>query len=82
LRGLRTRLGVGSVHKILTNPVYIKRWRFNQREAKTGRTKPKNEVIEVAVPAIVERNIFDKLQPSLAARVTSGTYVRIGSYGE
>lgn len=72
LRGLRTRLGarfgVRSVHKILTNPGYIGRWRFNQREAKSGRTKPENEFIEVAVPVIIERNIFDKVQPSLAAR--------------
>jgi site-specific DNA recombinase len=71
-RGLRTRLGarfgVGSVHRILTNPVYVGRWRFNQREAKTGRAKAENEVIEIAVPAIIERNIFDKVQTSLAAR--------------
>ena len=71
-RGLRTRLGarfgVASVHKILTNPVYVGRWRFNQREAKTGRAKAENEVIEVAVPAIIERPVFDKVQTSLAAR--------------
>jgi site-specific DNA recombinase len=71
-QGMRTRLGarfgVASVHKILTNPVYVGRWRFNQREAKTGRAKPENEVIEVAVPAIVERQVFDKVQTSLAAR--------------
>jgi DNA invertase Pin-like site-specific DNA recombinase len=71
-RGLRTRLdarfGVASVHKILTNPVYVGRWRFNQREAKSGRPKAENEVIEVAVPAILEQNVFDKVQISLAAR--------------
>ncbi len=71
-RGLRTRLGarfgVGAVHKILTNPVYVGCWRFNQREAKTGRAKPENEIIEIAVPAIIERNVFDKVQTSLAAR--------------
>lgn len=71
-KGLRTRLGarfgVASVHKILTNPVYAGSWRFNQREAKTGRSKPANEVIEVAVPAIIERPVFDKAQASLKAR--------------
>ena len=71
-RGMRTRLsarfGVASVHKILTNPVYVGRWRFNRREAKSGRAKPANEVIEVAVPAIIERPVFDKVQTSLAAR--------------
>jgi site-specific DNA recombinase len=71
-RGLRTRLGarfgVASVHKILTNPVYAGRWRFNQREAKTGRSKPANEIIEVAVPAIIEQPAFDRAQRSLKAR--------------
>jgi site-specific DNA recombinase len=71
-RGLRTRrgarFGIGSVHKILTNPVYVGRWRFNQREAKTGRAKAENEIIEVAVPAILERKVFDKVRTSLAAR--------------
>ena len=71
-RGFRTRLGarfgVASVHKILTNPVYVGRWRFNQREAKSGRAKAENEVIEIAVPATLEQKIFDKVQTSLAAR--------------
>ena len=71
-KGLRTRLGarfgVASVHKTLTNPVYAGRWRFNQREAKTGRPKPTGEIIEVAVPAIIEQLVFDKAQASLKAR--------------
>jgi site-specific DNA recombinase len=71
-RGFRTRLGarfgVASVHKILTNPLYVGRWRFNQREAKSGRAKSDNEVIKIAVPAIIERKLFDKVQTSLAAR--------------
>ena len=71
-RGLRTRrgarFGIGSIHRILTNPVYVGRWRFNQRESKSGRAKAKNEVIEIAVPAIIEWNVFDKVQTKLAAR--------------
>jgi site-specific DNA recombinase len=71
-RGLRTRLGarfgVASVHKVLTNPVYAGRWRFNKREAKTGRAKAESEVIEIAVPPIIETEVFDKAQASLKAR--------------
>jgi site-specific DNA recombinase len=71
-RGLRTRLGarfgVASVHRVLTNPVYAGRWRFNQREAKTGRAKAENEVIEIAVPPIIEAAVFDRAQASLKAR--------------
>ena len=61
-RGVRTRLGarfgVGPVHKILTNPIYIGEWRFNRRHAKTGREKPVTEIIAVEVAPIVERSAF------------------------
>ena len=71
-RGVRTRLGarfgVGPVHKILTNPIYIGEWRFNRRHAKTGREKPATEVIAVGVPPIIERQTFDKVQRTLKAR--------------
>lgn len=70
--GLRTRLGtrfgVASVHRVLTNPVYAGRWRFNKREAKTGKTKAESEVIEIAVPPVIETAVFDKTQASLKAR--------------
>jgi len=67
-KSLGARFGVASVHKILTNPVFAGRSRFNQRESKSGRAKDENEVIEVAVPAIIERSVFDKVQTSLIAR--------------
>ena len=71
-KGLRTRLGarygVASVHKILSNPVYIGSWRFNRRDAKTGREKASSEIIEVSVPAIIEAAVFDKVQKSLKGR--------------
>src|SRR5262245_12971284 len=57
-RGHRTRkgksFGVGSVHKILTNTVYSGRWKFNRTSSKTGQRKPDEEVVEIAVPAIIE----------------------------
>ncbi len=71
-RGIRTRLGarfgVGPVHVILTNPLYVGEWRFNRRHAKTGREKPITEVIAVEVPPIIERETFDKVRRSLKAR--------------
>jgi hypothetical protein len=71
-RGIRTRLGarfgVGSVHVILTNPLYVGEWRFNRRHAKTGREKPITEVIPVEVPPIIERKTFDEVRRSLKAR--------------
>ena len=70
--GHRTRkgktFGVGNTHKILTNTVYIGRWKFNQTSSKTGKRKPVDEVIEVPVPAIIETSVFELVQRQLHAR--------------
>src|SRR4029077_14320345 len=59
-RGYRTRrgktFGVGSIHKLLTNTVYIGSWRFNQTSAKTRQRKPADEIIEVSVPATIDQH--------------------------
>ncbi|MFG1258180.1 recombinase family protein [Xanthobacter flavus] len=71
-RGYRTRLGarfgVGTVHGILTNTVYVGAWSFNKRNAKTGQVKPQTEVIPISVPAMIDRTIFDKVQKTLKAK--------------
>ena len=71
-RGYRTRtggrFGVGAVHAILTNSVYVGQWVFNRRCAKTQRAKPKSEHIVVEVPPIVERDEFDAVAATLKAR--------------
>ena len=50
-RGYRTRRGktfsVSLVHKLLTNAVYIGRWRFNQTSSRTRKKKADTEVIEI-----------------------------------
>ena len=71
-RGYRTRrgrsFGVGPVHKLLTNTIYIGRWKFNQASSKTGERKAENEVVEIPVPAIIEPNTFEQVQRQLQAR--------------
>ena len=71
-KGYRTRLGarfgVGTVHGILTNTVYVGAWSFNKRNAKTGQVKPQTEVIPISVPAMIDRTIFDKVQKTLKAK--------------
>jgi site-specific DNA recombinase len=71
-RGYRTRrgktFGVGPVHKILTNTVYVGRWRFNQVSSKTRRRKAEDEIVEIPVPAIIEPDIFEQVQRQLHAR--------------
>ena len=71
-RGYRTRrgksFGVGQLHKLLTNTVYIGRWKFNQTSSKTRRRKADEEVVEIPVPAIIELDTFGQVQRQLHAR--------------
>src|SRR5215472_3741059 len=71
-RDYRTRrgktFGVGSLHKLLTNTVYIGRWKFNQTSSKTGKRKPDGEVVEIPVPAIIAPDVFERVQRQLHAR--------------
>ena len=56
-----------TVHDILRDPVYIGRWYAN-RYAKGGKLKPREEWIEVSVPAIVSEAEFLKAQELLQSR--------------
>jgi site-specific DNA recombinase len=71
-RGYRTRrgngFGVGQVHKLLTNTIYIGRWKFNQASSKTRKRKADNEIVEIPVPTIIEPDIFEQVQRQLQAR--------------
>jgi site-specific DNA recombinase len=70
--GYRTRrgetFGVAAVHKILTNTVYIGEWRFNMTSSRTRQRKPDEEVVKIAVPAIIEPDVFEQVQVQLRAR--------------
>src|SRR5580704_9882415 len=70
--GYRTRkgnsFGVGQVHKLLTNTIYIGRWKFNQASSKTGERKADNEIVEIPVPAIIELDTFEQVRRQLHAR--------------
>src|SRR6516164_7015278 len=70
--GYRTRrsetFGVATVHKILTNTVYIGEWRFNVTSSRTRERKPEEEVVKIAVPAIIEPHVFEQVQRQLHAR--------------
>jgi site-specific DNA recombinase len=71
-RGYRTRrgktFGVGQLHKLLTNTVYIGRWKFNQASSKTRKRKADEEIVEILVPAIIEPDTFEQVQRQLHAR--------------
>jgi site-specific DNA recombinase len=71
-RGYRTRrsksFGVGQAHKLLTNSIYLGRWKFNQASSKTRKRKAENEIVEIPVPHIVETDTFEQVRRQLHAR--------------
>mgnify|MGYP001081887065 CR=1 FL=1 len=79
--GYRTKaggtFGVGPLHHILTNTVYIGRWRYNVRSARTGELKPVSEIVEITTPVIVEQDLFDRVQVRLVANNPKVTAPRV-----
>lgn len=71
------RWGIGPIHRLLTNPIYCGRHRFNRKDSKTGQEKPVGEVITIDVPAIIEPALFDRVQASLKARKPQVTAPRV-----
>ncbi len=81
--GIRTRdggrWGVDAVHKVLTRTTYVGRHRFNTKFWKTRERKAETEIVEMAVPAIVDKNEFEVIQMLLKSRSPAMTAPRIVS---
>jgi site-specific DNA recombinase len=81
--GIRTRdggrWGVDAVHKVLTRTTYIGRHRFNTKFWKTCERKAETEIVEMAVPAIVDKDEFEVVQMLLKSRSPAMTAPRIVS---
>ena len=71
-KGYRTRQGgmwsIGTVHQLLTNPVYGGRWRFNHVDSRTRRRKADAEHIFADAPAIIPPAHFEQVQQLLKDR--------------
>ena len=71
-KGYRTRQGglwsIGTVHQLLTNPVYGGRWRFNHVDSRTRRRKADSEHIFADAPAIILAVQFEQVQQLLKDR--------------
>lgn len=80
-KGYRTKrggtFGVGSLHQILTNTSYLGRWRYNVRSSKARKKKPEQKVVEIAIPAIIDQGLFDRVQAKLAANNPKMTPPRV-----
>ena len=70
-RGYQTRkggsFGVGTLHLILTNTAYVGRWKYGVRNSRTGEKHPEQDIVEIAVPRILEDAVFDAVQAKLKA---------------
>lgn len=66
--GYQTRkgcqFGVGPLHKVLTNPIYVGRGPYSVSSSNGGK-HPKDEVIEFQVPAIIEQSHFEAVHQRL-----------------
>jgi hypothetical protein len=81
--GIRTRdggrWGIEAVHKVLTRTTYIGRHRFNTKFWKTRERKLETEVVEIAVPPIIDAAESEAVQALLKARSPAWTAPRIVS---
>ncbi|MBN9567089.1 MAG: recombinase family protein [Alphaproteobacteria bacterium] len=70
--GIRTatggRWGLGMVYEVLTRTSYIGIHRFNVYSWRKKQRKPDDEIVEMAVPAIIDQAEFDEVQEMLHAR--------------
>jgi site-specific DNA recombinase len=71
-RGLRTqtggRWGVGAVHDLLTRTTYFGVHRFNVSGQRKGTKKSPDDIVDVQVPAIIEKEDFDEVQMIMKSR--------------
>lgn len=73
------RWGLAQIHAILTRTTYIGEHRFNTRSHKNREKKPESEVAIMAVPPLIEREIFDAVQARLKSRNPMVTPARVSS---
>ena len=70
--GLRTQIGgrwgVGAVHELLTRTTYFGVQRFNVSGKRKGTKKSAEEIVEVCVPAIIDREEFNEVQAIMKSR--------------
>lgn len=71
--------GLAQIHAILTRTTYIGEHRFNTRSHKNREKKPESEVAIMAVPPLIEREIFDAVQARLKSRDPLVTPARVSS---
>ena len=72
------RWGISQLHRVLTRRTYIGEHRFNRR-SKKGEVKPEDEVVTVAVPPLIDLEIFEAVQTRLQVNNPKVTPPRVVS---
>ena len=72
------RWGIGQLHRVLTRRTYMGEHQFHKR-SKAKELKPESEVAIMAVPPLIEREVFDAVQARLKARNPMVTPARVSS---
>lgn len=72
------RWGIGQLHRVLTRRTYIGEHRFNRRSNK-GVVKPEEEIVTVAVPPLIDLEIFEAVQNRLKVNNPKVTPPRVVS---
>lgn len=73
------RWGLGALHKVLTRTTYIGRHQFNTHHWKTSERKPETEIVDMAVPPIIDAAQFEEVQALLKSRSPALTAPRVVS---
>ena len=71
------RFQMSYVEKVLKHEIYVGRAWYNRRDVKRDVTRPKEEWIEVAVPAIISEEDFQRVQTALVLRSPKVTAPRL-----
>ena len=58
----------GTVHKVLTRPAYSGTHYYNRRDSRSGKPRPREDWIAMAVPVIIPPETFEAVQRRLKAR--------------
>ena len=72
------RWGIGQLHRVLTRRTYIGEHRFNRRSNK-GVVKSEDEIVTVAVPPLIDLEIFEAVQNRLKVNNPKVTPPRVVS---
>lgn len=59
---------IQKIHDILSSPTYVGDYYFNVHDSRTGKIRPESEWIKSEIPALIDRDTFEKVRALREAR--------------